>query len=90
MKDHLFSVDLYFCDSEKKMLSVGLQSMVVSGISVNFSNYTSGVPIALADINVVLIFVDLNQKKNIKADQMLVFCSDSLWIFTSIVSIIKC
>lgn len=64
MKDHLFSVDLYFCDSENKMLSMGLQSMVVvSGIPVNFSNYTSGVPIALVDIDVLLIFVDLNQKK---------------------------
>ena len=67
-KDRLFSVDLYFCDSEKKMLSVGLQSMVVvRGIPVNFSNYTSGVPIALADISVVLIFVDLNQKKKYKS-----------------------
>ena len=64
MKDHLFSVDLYFCDSEKKMLSMGLKSMVVvSGTPVNFSNYTSGVPIALVDKDILLIFVDLNQKK---------------------------
>lgn len=32
-------------------------------IPVNFSNYTSGVPIALADTDILLIFVDLNQKK---------------------------
>lgn len=46
------------------MLSMGLKSMVVvSGTPVNFSNYTSGVPIALVDIDILLIFVDLNQKK---------------------------
>ena len=46
------------------MLSMGLKSMVVvSGTHVNFSNYTSGVPIALVDIDILLIFVDLNQKK---------------------------
>lgn len=51
------------------------------------SNYTSDASIALTNIDILLIFVDHNQKKkNIKAVKMLAFCSDILWIFASITS----
>lgn len=51
------------CDGENNVLSSGTPISGGSGISMNCGNYTSDVPIVLVSVDILLIFIDHNQRK---------------------------